>query len=276
MKNLSKIPELIESKSPLFEYYPPKNSYIGFISIPHSGLEVPADMKPYLSTNMNDLNSDVDFYVHKLIDIEEFQNNGIAVLKSNIHRTAIDLNRSEDIACFAWKKNSKGIEIVLEKPSLDQKQYFLNQYYKPYYEMMKALINELYNYQEIPSIIDLHSMPSKATDYHLKINPNQKVMRPDFCLSDRSGQSCEQKYIDEFTHSLGKDYKNVTQNDPYFGGHVTQHINDHFQNTNNIQIEINRSLYMNEQTFELIEEKAHSLKQLLTKCLLQGINKFSS
>jgi N-formylglutamate amidohydrolase len=62
-------------------------------------------------------------------------------------------------------------------------------------------------------------------------------------------------------------------NDPYIGGFITIFL-DHFK-TNNIQIEINRSLYLDESTREIIEEKAISLKKKLTAILVSGFEKFS-
>lgn len=276
MKHLSKLPELLAQKSPLFDYYPPQNGYNGLISIPHSGLDIPPEMQQYLTEKSEDLNRDVDFYVHLLIDIPTLQENGVAILKANIHRTAIDLNRSRDIACFAWKNNSHGVKIVQKEPAPEQQEEFLNHYYSPYYEMLKAMINELYHYQKIPSIIDLHSMPSEATAYHLKITPDQDKFRPDFCLSDRSGLTCEKKFIDYFCDHLSQNYSQVTQNKPYYGGHVTQHIQHHFQGTNNIQIEINRKLYMHERDFTLITNKQVKLKKHLTQALVDGFKHFSS
>ena len=61
----------------------------------------------------------------------------------------------------------------------------------------------------------------------------------------------------------------VAVNDPYIGGYVTTFV-DRFQ-TNNIQIEINRSIYMDEDSKQLNDEKVKKLKPHLTKSIISGL-----
>jgi len=273
MERLSEFAKNIQKKSPIFDYYPPKNNYIGIISIPHSGLDIPDEFQQFLVQDKISIKQDVDFFVHELVDIPTLQAAGIAVIKANIIRTAVDLNREKESAVLNWKKNSKGHLVVQKEASPNEVNDLIEKYYSPYFEMMKALINELNAHMARPSIIDLHSMPSKATEYHLKINPDQKVNRPSFCVSDRSGLTCEKSFIDSICNSLSKYYPNTTQNDPYFGGYITQHIQNHFPKTNNIQIEINRALYMDEANFELLDSSS-DLKKQLTQMIIENFNHF--
>lgn len=263
------------TKNPIFEVYMTSNRPKGIISIPHSGLIIPDLIKPFLLDDAKALNCDVDFEVHKLIDIESLNKAGVSIIKSNIHRTAIDLNRDRPVALLNWKSNSKGTKIVLKEPDATLKEEFLGTYYDPYYEMIKVMIHELQEKAPHPvSFVDLHSMPSEATAYHLKINPNQDKTRPDFCVSDQHGKTCDAKFIQKIVDTLNQNYQ-ATINKPYIGGHVTIHVNEHFQNINNIQVEINRKLYMNEKTISLVEEKAQSLKNHLTSALIDLFENFS-
>lgn len=259
-----------ENKSNIFEFYPPKNKYIGFVSIPHSGLELPEEFSSYLVNDPMVYKQDVDFEVHQLVDIQKLQANGIAVVKSNIIRTAVDLNRSPELAVLAWKDNSKGKQVVKKTPAKDEIQRLLNVYYHPYYEFLKNLNTELQSHMCVTSFVDLHSMPSVAEEYHMKYNPNQDRVRPDFCLSDISGQSCEQWYIDIFTTELEKYYDNCKQNNPYFGGYITKFAHQNFKACNNIQIEISRAIYMEEQDQSLVADKVSRLKGILTQALIRG------
>lgn len=256
--------------NPIFDYYPPSKKFIGVLSIPHSGMDLPEEFTPYLSNNSKDLAQDVDWKVHELIDIGAIQKAGIAVIKAHIIRTAVDLNRSRELALLNWKKNSKGIEVVLKDPDEATAQRLLGKYYDPYYEMMRTLMEELKNYTKVPNFVDLHSMPSKAEEYHLKINPNQPIERPDFCLSDQHGKTCEEAYIKFFQTELMKGYKNVAINSPYVGGHITQHVGKHWPEGNNIQIEISRGIYMNEEVKALNSEQVEYLKPRLTEAIING------
>ncbi|MFT6631116.1 MAG: N-formylglutamate deformylase/formiminoglutamase [Bacteriovoracaceae bacterium] len=264
----------IEKQSAIFNLYPAKAAFKGILSIPHSGEELPDEFKQYLSSNMKDLMQDVDFRVHELVDIEKLQENGITVLKSNIIRTAIDLNRKKEICLFSWKKNSKAVQIVNSGPPIELGEQLIEKYYSPYYEVLKTLILDLQSKMKIPSLVDLHSMPSRAEEYHLKINPTQDLVRPDFCISDISGQSCEKEYIDFISNSLNIPYSNVTQNNPYFGGNITRFLHSTYEPLNNIQIEISREIYMDERNQSLVTEKVTRLKGELTNSLIEFFNHF--
>lgn len=177
-------------KSPLFDYYAPLGtSYRGVLSIPHSGENIPDVFVPYLSGNEKDYREDVDFKVNELIDIEALQRSGVAVLVAHVHRICVDLNRAESNCVLFWKQNTKGKPLVVRDPSEEETLRFIETYHRPYFEILKATIQDLEKRKSGPvSMIDLHSMPSRPTDYHLKQNPNQKLDRAPFCLSDRKGK----------------------------------------------------------------------------------------
>lgn len=259
----------MSEEGPIFDYYAPEGKLLGIVSIPHSGEIITQEFVPYLVSDSSALGRDVDTGVHKLVDIELLQKKGIAVLKANIHRVCVDLNRDRDICVLNWESNSHGETLVIKRPSDEEAKLLSQRYHAPYYEMMYALIHELEKERPIPAFVDLHSMPSAPTQYHLKINPNQARQRPDFCLSDRNGHSCRPEFIQYCQAELARNYSQVTLNDPYIGGNITKHINDKFPKINNIQIEINRALYMNELTRELDDSKSKVLKKHLTAALVK-------
>lgn len=269
------IEQITNKNTAIFNYYPPKNKYIGVVSIPHSGEDLPEQFQSFLHKDIKHLMQDVDYRVHELVDIEALQNAGIAVIKSNIIRVAIDLNRSRETTLLNWKKNSKGVQIVLDSPSEEKASELVASFYDPYYEMIKTMINELDRLYGKSYFVDLHSMPGVAEEYHLKINPNQDKYRPDFCISDQTGKTCSKDFIEYIQKELSLGYNKVFLNNPYFGGHITQHVDKHFSKTENIQIEINRSIYMNEDTKELDQKKIEKLKPLLTQSLINLFNQFS-
>ena len=255
----------------IFSFFAPVNNPIGLISVPHAGLELPKDLKEYLIDDHSKLNCDVDFEVDKLIDIQKLTKAGIGVLVAHIHRTGVDLNRSRDLALLNWKENTHGQTIVIKSPTHSEK--LLAKYYDPYYHFLKSSIEQLQilNPKEI-SVVDLHSMPSTPTAYHLKQKPGQSIERPDFCVSDQNGKTCSVEFI-QFAQNQFKQLKYFSQlNDPYIGGNLTTFI-DQFR-TNNIQIEINRKLYMDEKKQILIEEKVNELKPNLTQVLINLFEKF--
>lgn len=263
-------------KSPLFDYYAPKgNRYLGLLSIPHSGENIPEDFIPFLSGDLRAYQEDVDFKVNELIDIETLQKAGVAVLVAHVHRICVDLNRAESNCVLFWKNNTQGKNLVVKEPSALEVEKFIEIYHRPYFEILKTCLRELEKRKSEPvSVIDLHSMPSRPTDYHMKQNPNQKTHRPDFCLSDRRGKTCTPEFIHFFQRKLQERGHESSINDPYIGGFVTEFV-DQFR-TNNIQIEINRSIYMDESKKELLTDKVNHLRALLTEVLISGFEKFDS
>lgn len=263
-------------KSPLFDYYAPTGpNYRGVLSIPHSGESIPESFTGHLSGDLMAYKEDVDFKVNELIDIEALQNAGVAVLVAHVHRICVDLNRSEDNCVLFWKHNTQGKKLVLKDPSPQETQLYIQTYHRPYFEILKASLQELEKRKQGPvSMIDLHSMPSRPTEYHMKQNPLQKTHRPDFCLSDRKGVTCTPEFIHFFKKAFTDQGFNASLNDPYVGGYVTEFVNKF--RTNNIQIEINRSLYMDEKTKELTASKALELKKNLTEILILGFEKFDN
>ncbi|MBT3982814.1 MAG: N-formylglutamate amidohydrolase [Bacteriovoracaceae bacterium] len=269
------IESLIKNKSPLFDCFTPKSEIKGILSIPHSGEEIPEEFKEFLSGDTTAYAKDVDYKVDALVDIEALRENGIIVIVSHIHRITVDLNRARDIALFSWENNSFGECLVKQRPSEQRSEELLLKYYDPYFELLGSLLKSMASEKKTPfSFIDLHSMPSKATNYHLSKNPNQKIERPDFCISNRSGDSSTSEFIDLPVGLLKAEGHEPAINDPYFGGHITVFANE-IENVNNIQIEINRDLYMDEVARKLISEKSDKLKAHLTQALISTFNKFS-
>lgn len=250
----------------LFNFYAPYDlPMIGVLSIPHSGEIIPEEFNPYLNPNSKDRNQDLDFQVHNLVDIEALRKLGVAVIVSNIHRVCVDLNRPEAQCLLGWKENTLGKKLVLKEPEEEDAHRLVYLYHSPYFELLKAMLNEGKNHPKKFPMIDLHSMPSVPTEYHLKKNPNQSKVRADFCVSDLKGKSCEKNYLNLITQSL-KSTNTVAVNDPYLGGYITQ-FSSEFPNINVAQIEINRRLYMNEDEISVYSEKCAAVKETLMKML---------
>lgn len=256
----------------LFNLYRPKGKVRGVVAIPHAGEWVPSEFKPYLTNNLRDMLEDVDFQVPALIHAEELLDQGVIIIVANVHRVAVDLNRPEDKSVLHWEFNTKGVRLRIKDIPPTEEEFLRIKYHRPYFEVLKDILQNLeqdYPKEKIP-VIDLHSMPSKPTDYHLRLNPNQKMTRADFCLSDLKGLSCDPGYIEAIHNSFSNLGYCPIINDPYFGGYGTQFA--HNFRTNVIQIEINRELYMDEEKKVLIPEKVVNLKKDLTQTLIKNFN----
>ena len=82
-------------------------------------------------------------------------------------------------------------------------------------------------------------MPSSRNDRH-------RNNRPDFVIGDRYGTSSAAEFVHFATQILRSLGYQVAINKPYAGGFITEHYGRPKDSIHAIQVEINRSLYMNE------------------------------
>ncbi|WP_431284473.1 N-formylglutamate amidohydrolase [Humitalea sp. 24SJ18S-53] len=109
--------------------------------------------------------------------------------------------------------------------------------WEPYHAALSGLIAETVAAFGCCLLIDCHSMPA---------HPAHGQDPPDMVLGDAHGTACAPRatrLVEEGLQGLG--YR-VRRNDPYAGGYVTRHYGRPRDNVHAVQIEIARSLYMDE------------------------------
>ena len=118
----------------------------------------------------------------------------------------------------------------------------INQLYKPYHSALRGLMDACIQEFGVAVLIDCHSMPSSPL-----FETGSK--RPDFVLGDRFSTSCNP----ELTRLVAEQLKNlgyvVAFNKPYAGGFITEHYGRPGEGRHALQIEVNRSLYMDENRY---------------------------
>ena len=111
--------------------------------------------------------------------------------------------------------------------------------YVPFHDRLTSLLEETRRLFGYAILIDCHSMPSSLT-------AQSGGPRPQFVLGDRFGHACDlrlTRYLREAIAAKGYD---VQLNRPYAGGFITEHYGRPARGIHAIQVEINRSLYMDE------------------------------
>jgi len=116
--------------------------------------------------------------------------------------------------------------------------------YKPYHDQLRRLLARTHVTFGQAVLIDCHSMPSAMRTGHSRL-------RPDFVLGDRFGTSCTGGLTDAAALCLRDLGYTVCRNKPYAGGFITEHYGRPSRGLHALQIEINRALYMDEQTLDL-------------------------
>ena len=250
-----------------------------FISIPHSGENVPA-LTPWLLTLPEEvLMSDVDRFVDVLYRpaLTELQ---IPSQLTDWHRYAVDLNRipddiDESSVIGAPKKagtHSDGFHWVMTKNEVKLMpgpitQDMHTQLTQLIYEPFHAGVRDHYDsfrklgFENVFHL-DAHSMPSMGTRMHK--DPGQ--LRAGIVVSDCLGKSCAGTYKDLVIAAYESAGFTVAYNWPYMGGRVTEQYGHPELGQQVLQVELNRALYMDEKSKQILPE--HQQVQLqITKAL---------
>ena len=127
--------------------------------------------------------------------------------------------------------------------------------YKPYHRTLRGLIQRTARGFGHAILIDCHSMPSSSL-------LREEDPKAEFVLGDRFGTSCAPLLIGAFEHHLRARGFRTLRNKPYAGGFITEHYGEPNIGRHALQIEINRSLYMNETTLAMSQGFADLVWQL--------------
>ena len=236
-----------------------------FISIPHSGERIP-DQAPWLKQLPEKiLMADVDRYVDRLY-MPALNELNIPHQLTEWHRYAVDLNRipsdiSKSSVAGAEKEAgahldgyhwvmTKSEDVIMPQPmSLETHQQLTQLIYEPFHAGVR---NHYKNFKDkgFKNIfhIDAHSMPSLGTRMHR--DPGEK--RADIVVSDCLGKSCDRKFRDLVIAAYATVGFKVGYNWPYMGGRVTEQYGQPENGQQAIQVELNRSLYMNEDNKQIL------------------------
>jgi len=138
---------------------------------------------------------------------------------------------------------ASGEAIYRHKLRFAEAQARVQDYWQPYHEALAGLIAATVSSFGACLLIDCHSMPTSQ--------PPANTMRgPDIVLGDAHGTACSSRITQVVEGTLvGLGYT-VRRNDPYAGGYVTRHYGRPREHVHALQIEIARSLYMDEAKIE--------------------------
>jgi N-formylglutamate amidohydrolase len=136
----------------------------------------------------------------------------------------------------------------------------LEAYWRPYHVALSALVEQTYSLFGGALLLDAHSMPSTASGF------GQREHRVDVVLGDNHGESCALELIECAERFLMRRGLRVLRNQPYAGGFTTQRYGRPRVGRHTLQIELNRSLYMDEARHEKIAA-FRSVQQLMTGLL---------
>ena len=145
---------------------------------------------------------------------------------------------------LVWRLARGGVPMYARKLTVAEIQRRIVDCYEPYHRALADALDERHRQFGAVWHINCHSMP--AIGDVMSDDPGRR--RGEFVLGDRDGSSCDA----EFTHAVastlrGMGYE-VSLNDPYKGVELVRRHGRPAERRHSLQIEINRRLYMDEDT----------------------------
>jgi N-formylglutamate deformylase len=110
-------------------------------------------------------------------------------------------------------------------------------YWEPFHAALRDLMEATQRQFGVCLLVDCHSMPGNCAA------PNPPA---DFVLGDAHGTTCAAEVTRRAEQALADQGYRVRRNDPYAGGYITRHYGRPRDGLHALQIEVCRSLYMDE------------------------------
>lgn len=241
-----------------------RTSCVVFAS-PHSGSDYPRSFVSRSLLDDHTIRSSEDAFVDQLFDAApDF---GAPLLLAGAPRAFVDLNRSPDELDPALidgvrrhghnprvasglgvipRVVANGRSIYHGKLQLAEAHRRIDRFWRPYHGALQSLLTDAHGRFGQALLIDCHSMPHEAMDGVARRN----TRRPEIVLGDRFGAAASGEIVDRIEAAFAAAGLAVTRNAPFAGAYVAQAYGRPSRRQHAVQIEIDRSLYMDERRIE--------------------------
>lgn len=232
---------------------------------PHSGFAWPADWSPAASREA--IRTTWDAHVDRLL--EGAAEAGVPLLAATFPRAYVDVNRAEDdldpavlagpwpgpLAPTDYSRRGMGLIRRLALPdvpmydaplAVEAVRARLERHHRPYRARLAALLDEAQAAHGRVWHLNWHSMKSRGN----AMNVDAGAMRPEIVVSDRRGTTAAPGLVARIVGWFTLRGYRTLANDPYQGGDLVRTFGDPARGRSSVQVEINRSLYMDEATCE--------------------------
>jgi N-formylglutamate amidohydrolase len=266
------------TKTDIFDVQRPATRRLPLVlASPHSGSDYPADLLAASRLDPRALRQSEDSYVDELFAAAPRL--GAPLLSARFPRAYVDVNREAyelDPAMFddtlpdfvnAGSPRARmglgtiarivasGEEIYAKKLSFAEANRRIECLYRPYHAALHQLVGETEGAFGGYLLVDCHSMPSAA-------GSTRGHNSADIVLGDCHGASCARRIVEAASGFLVDRGFVVAINSPYAGGFTTGSYGCPGAHRHALQIEINRALYMDEQSYRRKPRFARLVKNM--------------
>jgi N-formylglutamate amidohydrolase len=231
------------------------------VASPHSGRHYPAAFLRQTVLDGRAVRSSEDAFMDILV--EAAPRLGAPLIAAEYPRAWLDLNRGPDELdpgvidgvgrVVQTPRISSGLGVIPRvvangraiyrgKLARAEAEARIAQVWRPYHAALEGLMAEAQAAYGEAVLLDFHSMPHEALDSVAR--PGQP--RPEVVLGDRFGASAAGEVLDALEDGFLAQGLTVVRNAPFAGAYVTQHYGRPARGRHAVQVEIDRSLYMDE------------------------------
>lgn len=205
------------------------------------------------------LGRDADLYVDELY--ADATSLGASVLVSHVSRYVCDLNRAEsDVDSLAvhgapgvnfphglvWHQTTESQAALSAPLSKSEHERRLRLIYRPYHQALRHLLADALQRFGYVILLAAHSMPGAGRSGHR----DPGATRADVVPGSRGFTTASASVIRLPEHLALKRGWSVAHDTPYRGGFTTGNYGQPLHGIHAVQVELNRGLYMNEQSLE--------------------------
>ncbi len=232
---------------------------------PHSGRMYPPSFLRGSVLDHRVIRSSEDAFVDRLL--EPVTGFGAPLLAATVPRAFVDLNRAPDeldpavvegVTVGAHNPRiSSGLGVVPRvvaggraiyrgKIPRHEAEARVRTCWQPYHDALADLMATARRDFAQAILIDMHSMPHEALDTIAAIGARSGLRRPEVVVGDRYGTSASSEIVARVEAAFDAVGFRVVRNTPFAGAYIAQTYGRPQAGHHAVQVEIDRSLYMNE------------------------------